>query len=165
MILTGKDILELLGAGVLRIEPFDVQVQLQQNGVDLRLGDQVGVLVDGGDVPRVVTYEHRLTHFRQGYVYLTHTVERVVLPPFVMALVELRSTWARCGLILPPTVVDAGFDGDLTIEVLGAGPRCRIPYGERFVHLIFARCTGDADPYRGKYQGQRGVTPAISDPK
>ena len=79
-----------------------------------------------------------------------------------MAFVELRSTWARQGLLIPPTVVDAGFIGQLTLEVV-AMRDIPTPYGQRFAHLIFAQLLRPTSPYCGKYQGQSGITPAISD--
>lgn len=89
------------------------------------------------------------------------------LPDDLMAFVELRSSWARRGYMLPPTIVDAGFKGNLTLEIwtamsaehiaLGGQP---MPVGERFAHLIFAKTTGPCVPYTGKYTGQRGITEA-----
>ena len=67
--------------------------------------------------------------------------------------------------MLPPTIVDAGFRGNLTLEILSMGydgnnlPPAP-PVGERFAHLIFARTTGPCVPYRGKYAGQTGITEA-----
>lgn len=76
-----------------------------------------------------------------------------------MAFVELRSTWARQGLLIPPTIVDAGFHGNLTFEVV-AFRDIAIPLGQPFAHLVFARLTSPATPYRGRYYGQTGITGA-----
>ena len=155
MILTGRDLRGYLQSGYLKIAPLQ-DSQIQQNGVDLILDEVMG---------------HPVV-FLPGRMYLGATREELVMPHDLMAFVELRSTWARSGLMLPPTIVDAGFHGNLTLEIV---PFMRaesdttvkhpppVPYGHRFAHLIFARLTGLADPYMGKYQGQWGVTAPIPD--
>ena len=76
-----------------------------------------------------------------------------------MAFVELRSTYARLGLFIPPTIVDANFEGQLTIELVGGPFPVKLYKGDRFLHIIFAKLTSQVEkPYMGKYQGQRGVT-------
>ena len=157
MILSGRDIKSYIDAHLLKFWPELTPEQFQQNGVDMILGEQVGRLIHGG-----VDINH-YSIFKRGEVYLLHTAERIRVPNDLMAFVEIRSTWARQGLIMPPTVVDAGFDGDLTLEVFCAGPGFLMPKGERFAHLIFAGLASPAEPYRGKYQGQIGVTPARED--
>lgn len=141
-----------MDTGKLVIDPIE-EIQFQQNGVDLIL-DQV---IDP------VMLQEKPPWFSRLSFYLGGTKERLVFPDDLMAFVELRSTWARRGLILPPTIVDAGFKGNLTLEIF-ATLGVKIPYGERFAHLIFAKTSGPAEPYRGKYQGQSGVTPAKDDP-
>jgi len=76
-----------------------------------------------------------------------------------MAFVNLRSSFARLGLLIPPTIVDAGFEGQLTIELIGSSFPVKLKKGTRFLHLIFDRTLTPVEyPYRSKYQGQRGVT-------
>jgi len=145
MILSGRDIAWYIETGRLGVSPIQPE-QFQQNGIDLILDE-----VEGH--PEV---------FSSLTFYLGGTRERLVLPDDLMAFVELRSTWARRGLLIPPTIVDAGFVGNLTLEVFAMNGN-RVPYGERFAHLIFAKLTGPAVPYRGKYYGQQGVTPPRDD--
>jgi len=72
----------------------------------------------------------------------------------------LRSSIARWGFIAAPTLVDAGFEGQLTIEVMWTRPApVRLYRGIRFLHVVFFRTEGKVErPYSGAYQGQRGVT-------
>jgi len=142
VILTGRDIRTYIDAGKLAVSPLDPE-RLQQNGLDLVLDDVEG----------------RPAAFGRLRFYLASTAERLALPDDLMAFVELRSSWARRGLLLPPTIVDAGFAGNLTLEIFAA-TRIAVPYGQPFAHLIFARCSGPADPYRGKYYEQSGITRA-----
>jgi len=56
------------------------------------------------------------------------------------------------------TIIDAGFEGQITLEVHGGAFPVILRKGMRFAHVVFMRLTGATKPYRGKYQGQRGVT-------
>lgn len=140
MILSGRDVDWYISTGKLVIEPLGVG-QVQQNGIDLILGE----------------VENRERPFSHGEFRLGCTREHISMPDNLMAFVQLRSTWARSGFVVPPTVVDAGFVGTLTLEILSFRKQLA-PIGERFVHLIFGMLSGPATPYAGKYQGQRGIT-------
>lgn len=145
MILSGRDLQWYIETGKLVIDPV-VETQFQQNGVDLVLESM---------------------KWEYGMFYLGCTREMIKLPDDLMAFVELRSSWARRGYFLPPTIVDAGFSGNLTLEVLVAGKGATgsedTPLGQRFAHLIFAKTTSPCVPYSGKYQHQTGITHAKAD--
>lgn len=138
MILSGRDLRLYIETGKLKVSPLQ-QDQFQQNGLDLILAD----------------VKHMTDQF-----YLGCTREVLTLPDDLMAFVEIRSSWARRGFLLPPTIVDAGFKGNLTLEILALMEYPEKAVGERFAHLIFAKTTGPCEPYDGKYSGQRGITEA-----
>lgn len=138
MILSGRDLSWYIERGLLKIEPRN-GATLRENGADLIL-ESVKV--------------------KTPLFALGSTLERLTVPDDLMAFVELRSTWARLGFMLPPTIVDAGFDGTLTLELWTAGV-VDFPIGERFAHIVFARLTSPGVPYQGRYQGQRGITEAL----
>jgi len=73
---------------------------------------------------------------------------------------ETPSHWHLTDIyITHNTVVDAGFEGNITIEVVNESPNTIVlKRGLRFLHLILVRAEGSAK-YSGTYQGQRGVTP------
>lgn len=142
MILSGRDIQWYIQQGKLVIDPVTPE-QFQQNGIDL-------ILEDISDRP---------SHFEIAQFYLGCTRETLRMPDDLMAFVELRSTWARSGLIIPPTIVDAGFIGNLTLEIVSYR-KSLVPYGQRFAHVVFAKMTNPSQPYRGKYNGQEGITEA-----
>lgn len=54
---------------------------------------------------------------------LLHTLEYIKIPPDHVGFVQLRSTFARMGLIIPPTYADPGFYGTLTMEVFNTNKR------------------------------------------
>jgi dCTP deaminase len=145
MILSGREIAWYMETGKLKITPVE-EMQFQQNGIDLVL-----------ESVETAPYE-----FHKGEFYLGCTKEVLELPDDLMAFVELRSTWARTGLMVPPTIVDAGFRGNLTLEIASFA-NVPVPYHKRFAHLIFAKLTSPSIPYNGKYQDQRGVTKPIKD--
>ncbi len=171
MILSDFDLKAYIESGRLKIEPF-FNDTIRENGLDLRLGrgycklrpGEVVVVEEGKDVSHA--YECGLSddfiELEPGGRYLLHTLEVVALPPELMAFVELRSTFARLGLMMPPTIIDGGFEGQITIEVLAPPFHLKLPVMARFLHLVFAKLTTPVTkPYKGKYQGQRGVTPPI----
>ena len=166
MILGDRDLKYYLEKGWITISPL-TQDTIRENGVDLRVGGEIArfkktdeVYEDGKDPSSFYVIE-------KGEEFIIHpnehvllvTEEYIKLPNDVMAFVNLRSSFARLGLFVPPTIVDAGFEGQLTIEVLGSAFPVKIKRGTRFLHLIFARTlTPVENPYHGKYQGQQGVT-------
>jgi dCTP deaminase len=142
MILSGRDVKLYIDSGKLSISPI-LPEQFQQNGIDLILDN----------------LDHKV-----GPFYLGCTREVISLPDDLMAFVEIRSTWARRGFFLPPTIVDAGFEGNLTLEMLcfvnDQEKQPYAPVGQRFAHLIFAKTSGPCEKYSGVYLGQRGITEA-----
>jgi dCTP deaminase len=142
MILSGADIRQYIKFGGLAFTPLLTKDQFQQNGIDMILQ---------------ATDKQRLG---SGEFTLGTTREHIVMPNDLMAFVQLRSTWARRGFILPPTVIDAGFEGTITLEIAKFGESMDLPIGERFAHIIFAKLASPSEPYSGKYQGQSGITSA-----
>lgn len=169
MILSDRDIRALLDSGRLVVEPLGGDT-IRENGLDLRLGEEYCVLVEStmvldtrspGDPWERYTCSHAGSNgilIDRNERVLLHTMEYIVMPDDVAGLATLRSTWARLGLSAPPTTVDAGFEGQLTIEIVGSSFPVRLYPGERFLHLVLVKMTSPAvKPYNGEYNGQRGV--------
>ncbi|MET1128176.1 MAG: dCTP deaminase [Thermoproteota archaeon] len=175
MILSDRDIAWYVEKGLLKIEPLREDT-VRENGVDLRLGSEFCRF--RRDAPELDTRKpfDREAYYRcsavgpEGFVVepfehvLATSEELVCLPDDLVGLVNVRSTFARYGIYIPPTVIDAGFCGQVTIEVVGSAFPVRLYPGQRFLHVVFVKTTSPvARPYRGKYQGQRGVTPPRPD--
>ncbi len=178
MILSDRDIAWYIEKNLLRIEPL-FEDTIRENGVDLHLGEEFCRF--NNKAPELDTKKP----FDKGRYYicrkaspdkgitinpyehvLATTLETVCLPDDLVGLVNVRSTFARLGLFVPPTVIDAGFCGQVTIEIIGSAYPIRLYPGQRFLHVLFVKTTSPvAKPYSGKYQGQRGVTPPKLDPK
>ena len=150
MILSGRDIQWYIERKKLIVRPIESN-QFRQNGIDLILQD----------VDREEVDENRKWLGRNEFC-LGVTREWIELPDDLMAFVQLRSTWARSGFLLPPTIVDAGFKGTLTLEIVSYKHQT-VPIGQRFAHLIFAKMASPSEPYDGKYQGQVEITPSKAD--
>ncbi len=167
MILSDRDIMVLIRAGDLVIDPLDPEI-IRENGLDLRLGrgycrfkgtDKILDPRSPGDASEFYECgEASEIVVRPREHLLLHTLEYIKLPDYIAGLVNLRSTWARTGIYVPSTAVDAGFEGQLTIEVIGSSFPVKLYAGDRFLHLVLVKLgTPSAKPYSGEYQGQRGV--------
>ncbi len=168
MLLSDRDIRALLALGDLRIEPLHEDT-VRENGVDLRLSRQFcrlrrrdDIVLDPDDPGDPREYydcvEAESIVVGPGERLLAVTEETVALPSYLAGLVMLRSTWARTGLWVPPTVVDAGFKGQIVVEIMGSSFPVKLKAGVRFLHLVFIKLvTPSSNPYSGDYQGQKGV--------
>jgi dCTP deaminase len=145
MILSGADVMQYIRYGGLSFTPELDADQFQQNGIDMILEDAEQIVLGKGDFA------------------LARTREQVTMPNDLMAFVQLRSSWARKGFMIPPTVIDAGFSGTITLEIASFSECNRLPIGERFAHVIFAKLSTPSLPYAGKYQGQFEITHALED--
>lgn len=176
MILSDVELIRHIEEKLLIVEPFDLEI-VKENGLDLRIGHEIARIIESGDVidirrPEFEKFYRRAEVGDDGFIIypnermLVTTLETITLPNDLMSFCELRSTFARLGISIPPTIVDAGFSGNLTIELLGGAAPVRLYPGTRFLHLVFAKLSSPVKrPYRGKYYRQKGVTlPRVENP-
>ena len=88
---------------------------------------------------------------------LASTIERVVFTSNQYGIVCLRSTWARLGLLAPPTIVDPGFRGFLTMELFNANlSPIIIRPGDYVWNLLVVETPHPIlEMYKGRYQDQK----------
>lgn len=167
MILSDRTISEMLKRKTLVIEPAEAG-QIQPASVDIRLGNTF-IVVD--DTPSgIITMNSQIAYktitadrylLLPGQFVLATTMEYIELPDDLTAFVEGRSSLGRMGLFIQNAGwVDPGFHGEITLELFNAN-RCAIELqsGRRVGQLVFAKMDAAAqNPYRGKYQGQKGAT-------
>ena len=85
---------------------------------------------------------------------LASSVERFTMPSDLVGVVHDKSTWARQGLSVFNTVIEPGWEGYLTLELVYHGWRpISIPAGAGIAQVLFHETRSDAQ-YSGKYQGQ-----------
>ncbi len=168
MSLSDFDLKNYIRSGRLTINPL-YEDTIQQNGIDLHIGPEIALPKGRNtlDLARDETREFFRVHEvgSRGFEIppftsvLLHTEEYIKLPTDLVAVCGLRSTFARLGFISPTTYVDAGFEGQLTIETFWAKSHpIKVYRGIRFLHVIFVKCLNSVEkPYSGIYQEQRGV--------
>jgi dCTP deaminase len=91
-----------------------------------------------------------------GMFSLASTVEEFAMPTDLVAFVHDKSSWARRGLSLFNTVIEPGWHGYLTLEMVNnSTDPIRLSSGDPIAQIIFMRMEEPAEkPYSGKYQNQ-----------
>lgn len=167
MILSDKTITRMLEDHTLSITPLEKE-QIQPASVDIRLGNTFSIVEDSST--GIINLESEIVYktiTTDTYILLPNqfilatTMEYFELPDNLTAFVEGRSSLGRLGLFIQNAGwVDPGFKGEITLELYNAN-RCAIELksGRRVGQLVFAQLDDVAlNPYRGKYQGQKGAT-------
>ncbi len=93
---------------------------------------------------------------------LAHSVERIQMPRNVTALVLCKSTYIRAGVLIPTTVLEAGWTGIITLEISNVTPLpARVYANEGIAQILFFEgdepCDVSYADRKGKYQDQEGV--------
>lgn len=157
---------------------------LSHAGYDLRLGPDI-LLFDNrlGETvnpKRFADPEYRCKMFREfpglkvgeefhipphGYI-LGHSLEYLRIPDHLKGRCVGKSTLARSGILINTTPLEPGWEGHLTIEIGNQTPCPAVVFiGEGIAQLEFEVLTDIPEvtyaQKKGKYQGQRGVTPAV----
>lgn len=100
----------------------------------------------------------KLPHALAPYTRALLTSAHEVVVGGFAGIICLRSTWARLGLLIPPTIVDPGFHGLLTMEVFNSSiNRIQIRPGDVIWHMILVGAPLEP-PYQGRYQNQNALT-------
>ncbi|MCL5433815.1 MAG: dCTP deaminase [Candidatus Marsarchaeota archaeon] len=173
MILGDRDLKYYLEKRRIVVEPITNET-IHENGMDFRIGNEIvrfnetDKIFESGDKNNFDEFfkiEKGDSFIIQPHEHLLLTTkEYIKLPDDMIVFVNLKSSLARMGIFIPPTVIDAGFEGNVTIEVLGSKFPVRLKENMRFIHLIFARTLSPVEyPYKGKYQSQKGVTMTKTD--
>ena len=180
MILSDRTIREELKAGRIEIDPLDESF-IQPSSVDLRLARYFRVFLNHSypviDVKQDQEDLTELVEIKEEDAFILHpgefvlgsTYERVRLPNDIVARLEGKSSLGRLGLLIHSTAgfVDAGWDGELTLELSNVAnlPITLYP-GMKIGQISFLQMTTEADqPYGSssvgsKYQGQKGPRPS-----
>ena len=89
-----------------------------------------------------------------GNFALASTIEEFQMPTDMVGVVHDKSTWARMGLSVFNTVIEPGWKGFLTLELVYHGRyNLRIPAGSGIAQVLFHNTAATAS-YDGKYQNQ-----------
>jgi dCTP deaminase len=160
-------------------EAGQISSGLSSYGYDARLGHEFAVYDEAMQYPRTPpldplrVHEHDVQRFiaqpgrpfvlrAKGFV-LAKTIEYIKMPPHVTGLVKDKSTYARCGIHVQNTVLEAGWEGEVTLEISNYLNRDVLLWpGQGIVQILFEEskdlCETSYAARSGKYQGQTGVT-------
>lgn len=149
------------GYSLLSVSPIvDMEsTKVTRNGVTFGLGEA------GYDIriKQTVHFRPRYTggmsvtvdgvHY-MGHFCLASALEVFQMPCDLVGIVHDKSTWARRGLSVFNTVIEPGFRGGLTLELVYHGEQeLEIPAGSGIAQVVFHRTACEAR-YSGKYQNQ-----------
>lgn len=89
-----------------------------------------------------------------GRFTLASAIEEFQMPNMLVGIVHDKSTWARMGLSVFNTVIEPGWHGFLTLELVYHGDgSLHIPAGSGIAQVLFHYAI-NASEYKGKYQNQ-----------
>ena len=159
--------MKMLDEKTLIVSPLELE-QIQPASIDIRIGNTYSIFEDflSGTISldKELKYKQITTDkylLLPGQFVLATTMEYFELPDNLTAFVEGRSSLGRMGLFIQNAGwVDPGFKGEITLELFNANRYAiELNAGRRVGQLVFAQLDDNAlNPYRGKYQGQRGAT-------
>ena len=93
---------------------------------------------------------------------LTHTIETIRVPRNVTCICIGKSTYARCGIHVNVTPLEAGWHGQVTVEISnGTRLPVKVYPGEGIMQVLFFEGEDPDVSYqdrKGKYQDQKGIT-------
>jgi len=148
MIINGSALLEyapIKGMINDKMRQHGVSFGLSEAGYDIRIKQDIvfdrGVFVDG-------------VHTATGNFTIASAIEEFQMPTNLVGIVHDKSTWARQGLSVFNTVIENGWHGFLTLELVYHGrDGLHIPAGAGIAQVIFHE-TIERASYDGKYQNQ-----------
>lgn len=140
-----------------KVKEHGVSHGLAEVGYDIRVKQEVvfsparyhitGSLTSG---PR-----HRIDRkIADGNFCIASAIEEFIMPVNLVGIVHDKSTWARKGLSVFNTVIEPGWEGFLTLELVYHGNQeLHIPAGAGIAQVVFHELAEQA-AYVGKYQNQ-----------
>tara|TARA_R110000850_G_scaffold233967_1_gene358819 strand:- start:20309 stop:20806 length:498 start_codon:yes stop_codon:yes gene_type:complete len=127
-----------------------VSFGLAEAGYDIRIKQDIRFRPNGGNI---LTYLNGEQMGATRFV-IASAIEEFTMPEDLVGVVHDKSTWARKGLSVFNTVIEPGFRGGLTLELVyhGNAP-LHIPAGAGIAQVLFSKIENTA-AYNGKYQNQ-----------
>ena len=139
-----------------KIKENGVSHGLAEAGYDIRIKQEITFFpkYGYGQVRAVIDDVITYTEFNGNFV-LASTIDEFDMPFNLMGIVHDKSTWARRGLSVFNTVIESGWKGFLTLELVHHGRETLvIPAGTGIAQVIFHKLAERANYGEGKYQNQ-----------
>ena len=148
-----------------KLKSHGVSWGLAEAGYDIRIRQEIHFRKDRFDhYIQEIDSDGNVIRVSTGRFTLASAIEEFDMPSDLVGVVHDKSTWARQGLSVFNTVIEPGFKGGLTLELVFHGYEdLIIPAGAGIAQVIFTSLA-HAARYEGKYNGQStDPTPAIFD--
>lgn len=159
MLETGKTLLSsapIIGMEVEKKRLHGVSYGLGEAGYDIRIKQDITFKAGIHKIEIIDTDEKggRLYKDVIGHFVIASAIEEFDMPTHLTGIVHDKSTWARRGLSVFNTVIEPGWKGFLTLELVYHGQgTLHIPAGAGIAQVVFHRMS-DTACYDGKYQNQ-----------
>ncbi|MNY31589.1 Deoxycytidine triphosphate deaminase [compost metagenome] len=128
-----------------------VSFGMSEAGYDLRIKQDIQFKAG---VPGSMFVSVNGSDFIPGRFTLASAIEEFQMPTNLVGIVHDKSTWARRGLSVFNTVIEPGWNGFLTLELVYHGSNdLVIPAGSGIAQVVF-HATSAVASYDGKYQNQ-----------
>ncbi|MCD6276027.1 MAG: dCTP deaminase [Thermoplasmata archaeon] len=150
--LSDRDILKAMEKGEIVIEGFREE-NLTPNGYDLTIGE--------------IMLPSREIHIKEGKLeippltrFLVGSREYIKMGDEYAAQIWIKSRWARRGVLASFGLVDAGFEGILTMGAF-ASEKIEMRVGDKFAQLCFFKLSSPVEKTyekrSGNYQKQKNI--------
>ncbi len=127
---------------------------LGEGGYDIRILQEVEFTYERNNRIVRVWQDDENHSATLGNFTLASSMEYFEMPTDLLGIVHDKSTWARQGLSVFNTVLEPGFRGGLTLELVYHGQtELIIPAGAGIAQVVFHQLSQKAS-YSGKYQDQ-----------
>lgn len=137
-----------------KVREHGVTHGLSEAGYDIRIHQEIRFLVDDDGRRTVTIVDGLLSTANPGTFTLASAIEEFQMPNHLVGIVHDKSTWARQGLSVFNTVIEPGWNGFLTLELVYHGNEdLIIPAGSGIAQVIF-HDVSDPVQYTGRYQQQ-----------
>lgn len=157
MILTDKEIQEVIEKGIIKIDPFDPEC-LEPASYDFRVGAE-GITTQGRE--KLNLAEKGLMLLEPGDFGVVSSLESIQMPNNYAARLGIRSYYSRQGLFAATgPQIDPGFKGRLFITVINLSPNpITLPYKEKLLTIEFHKLNQDVTkPYAGEFQSKLNMS-------
>ena len=163
------------------IEPFAqnqvrggvISYGVSSYGYDMRVADEFRIfhnallpVVDpkAFDARSFIEYQGDTCIIPPNSFALARSIEYFRIPRNVLTICVGKSTYARCGIITNVTPFEPEWEGFVTLEISNTTPLpAKIYANEGIAQVLFfesdEQCEISYADKKGKYQGQKGVTP------
>lgn len=137
-----------------KISKHGVSYGLGEAGYDIRIKQDITFYRLFGLIPMVKVVDGNQVSRHFGKFTLASAIEKFNMSPSCVAIVHDKSTWARRALSVFNTVIEPGWKGYLTLELVYHGrKKLHIPAGSGIAQVLFHLVQEPAN-YNGKYQNQ-----------